>query len=101
MLTPALALPTFACVCGTDLAPTVARTVPETWSPLERAQFVEIARRCAVERCASYTLVAVGLQSFFAAESTTTAAPMPADLGRALDGAPSGCAAPHEDARAR
>ena len=84
-----------------DLAPTVARAVPATWSPLERTQFVEIARRCAVERCASYTLVAIGLQSFFAAESTASAVPTLTDLGRALDGAPSACAAPHEDARAR
>jgi len=68
---------------------------------LERTQFVEIARRCAVERCASYTLVAIGLQSFFAAESATMAAPTPADLGRDLDGAPRPCAAPHEDAHPR
>jgi hypothetical protein len=68
---------------------------------LERSQFVEIARRCAVERCASYTLVAIGVQSFFAAESAVTVAPTPADLGRDLDGASDPRAGPHEDAHPR
>lgn len=43
--------------------------MPEAWSPFQRAQFVEIARRCAVERCAAYTLVAVGMQSYVVAEN--------------------------------
>jgi len=43
--------------------------VPAAWSPFQRAQFVEIARRCAVERCASYTLVAVGMQSYVGSEN--------------------------------
>jgi len=47
-------------------APTAppTRAVSEAWDERQRRQFVEIALRAKGEVCASYTLVALGLQGY-------------------------------------
>lgn len=61
-------------VCTTDPVPSPHRTVPASFDARQRTEFLEIASRVKAETCASFTLVAVGLQMYQAqaAQAWTT-----------------------------
>ena len=58
-----------ACVCPARASvpvPSPHRTVPPSFDARQRTEFLEIAKRVKEETCASFTLVAVGLQMYHA-----------------------------------